>query len=321
MKKPDWKSTARRMRRCLPLLALVLVGSLTVGGCKQQPLVSTPLAIPAFGADTLQRLQHTHLVNSDDVLAQKQLLANGEAGPYTTLNPYQPTTPMSFLHCAADPNCRYALLGTGLPKLQFPARPLVYDWWQHRTTDPATAEVCGVKFSDDTRTDYELKTFPNLDALNAAPGFILTHYQACGACSSLQDLAVYGALDLTVMGKTCSKRWSLADKKSCMQDIGFTEACAEAWAYNAQNTAQSCALVCLRTYGLLALLQGTENVPTNDADGNLNACLQCDEMMSGPGFQYSAGRIRRNSGIISEIERPGDQVYDVPHDYFPPDGE
>jgi hypothetical protein len=39
-------------------------------------------------------------------------------------------------------------------------------------------------------------------------------------------------------------------------------------------------------------------------------------MLSGPGFQYSAGRIRRNSGILSEIERPDEQVYPVNHDYF-----
>ena len=67
------------------------------------------------------------------------------------------------------------------------------------------------------------------------------------------------------------------------------------------------------------LLQGTESVPPSDAQGNLNACLECDEIMSGPGFQYSAGRTRRDSGIISEIDRPRDQVYEVPHDYFPAD--
>ena len=40
------------------------------------------------------------------------------------------------------------------------------------------------------------------------------------------------------------------------------------------------------------------------------------EMMAGPGFQYAAGRTRRNSGIESEIERPDEQVYEVRHDYF-----
>ena len=157
-------------------------------------------------------------------------------------------------------------------------------------------------------------SFPPI--LQAEPGFILTHDQACGACSSLQDLAVYGELDLTVMAKTCSKRWSLADKKACMQQIGLTDACAESWAYNAQQTAQSCALVCVNTYGLLPLLKGEENVQPVDENGELNACLLCDEMMSGPGFQFSAGRIRRNSGIISEIDRPDDQVYSVDHQYF-----
>ena len=101
-----------------------------------------------------------------------------------------------------------------------------------------------------------------------------------------------------------------------ISQIGFTEACAETWAYNAGKTAQACALTCIRTYGLLNVIRGTESVPTTDANGNLNACLQCDETMAGPGFQYAAGRTRRDSGIISEIARPDEQVYSVPHDYF-----
>ena len=305
---PDWHR-----------LLLAVFVTLVLAGCKQQPLVHTPLATPAFDTATLQRLHQTHLLNGDEVLAQKGLLADGSAGSYYTINPYQPATPLPFLRCAQDPNCNYSLLGTGFPKQAFPARPMVYQWWTGRATDPATAQVCGVKFTDASRTDYVLTTFPNLDALYATPGYILTHYQACGACSSLQDLSVYGELDLTVMGKTCSKRWSLADKKACMEQIGFTEPCAEAWAYNAQHTASSCLAVCVRTYGLMNLLQGTESVPPSDAQGNLNACLECDEIMSGPGFQYSAGRTRRDSGIISEIDRPSDQVYEVPHDYFPAD--
>ena len=46
--------------------------------------------------------------------------------------------------------------------------------------------------------------------------------------------------------------------RSALQQIGFTEPCAETWAYNAQKTAQSCPLVCIRTYGLLPLLKGEE---------------------------------------------------------------
>lgn len=297
------------MRYLLILLALSLTA------CKQ-PLERTLLPEPAFSPSTLSRLQQARLVNGDQVLADKQLQAAEGNGFWITRNPYMPATRMTLARCSRDDHCRYALLATGLPRPQFPAAPMVKDWWQNRVLEAGSAPVCGVQFLDDAKRDYRLQTFANLAALQAEPGFVLTHFQPCGACSSLQDLAVYGELDLTVMAKTCAKRFGLRDKKACMQQIGFTESCAEAWAYNAQHTAQSCALVCANAYGLLALLKGEENLPPVDENGHLNACLLCDEMMSGPGFQYAAGRIRRNSGIYSEIDRPEDQIYAVPHDYF-----
>ncbi|NPU93988.1 MAG: hypothetical protein HPY82_18930 [Gammaproteobacteria bacterium] len=296
----------------LGLMLCGLLVLLALAGCKQA-LERTPLATPAFDAETLEHLRQTHPLNIGQILAQKTLQA--PSGAMVLQNPYVPVTPLSLLACGQDANCSYSLLRTGLPRLSFPAQPQVYDWWRQRNGEPDQAQVCGVQFADTAGEDYRLATFPNRDEL-VASGFELTHFQACGACSTLQDLAVYGELDLTVMAKVCSKRWSLAEKKSCMQAIGFSEACAESWAYNAMKTAQSCALVCIREYGLMALLTGTENVPPVNEQGELNACLLCDEMMSGPGFQYSAGRTRRNSGIISEIDRPDEEVYEVLHRYF-----
>ncbi len=292
--------------------ALLLLPLLLLTGCKQA-LETTPLPNPAFDADTVARLQQTLPLNAGQILQQKGLQAT--TGNWLSQNPYLPDTPLPLRTCAHDASCLFSLLGTGLPRAHFPAQPQVYDWWHQRTLDPAQAQVCGVQFSDDTRTTYRLQTFANRDELESL-GFVLTHYQACGTCSTLQDLAVYGALDLTVMAKVCSKRLTLAEKKSCMQQIGFTEPCAETWAYNAQKTAQSCPLVCIRTYGLLPLLKGEESVPPVNDQGELNACLLCDERMSGPGFQYAAGRTRRNSGIISEIDRPDAEVYEVEHAYF-----
>ena len=292
-----------------------LVVALLLAACNQ-PLEHKLLPQPAFSDDLLDQLYAAQLVNVDEVLAEKQLLQPADVGGWITRNPYAPATSLSLAQCGKDANCRYALLATGLPRLQFPAAPPVYQWWQQRILEVDNAPVCGLQFLDDARREYRLQTFTNLAALQAEPGYVLTHFQPCGACSSLQDLAIYGELDLTVMAKTCAKRLTLEAKKVCMQDIGFTEPCAETWAYNAQHTAQSCALVCANSYGLMALIKGEETLPPTDADGNLNACLLCDEMMSGPGFQYAAGRIRRNSGIYSEIDRPEDQIYSVPHNYF-----
>lgn len=301
--------------RLLRFVALgLMAAALALSGC-QKPLQRVPLATPAFDAATLQKLQSAVLENPEALLAARGLQADPGATWHTD-NPYQPTTPLGEAECLQSANCMYARQHYPSQPAAFPAQPSVYDWWSTRQTDPSSAQVCGARFTDAARTRYELQTFNSLIELQATPGVYLTHYHACGTCSTLQDLAVYGSLDLTVMGKTCSKRLTPAAKKACMQEIGFTEACAETWAYNAGKTAQACALTCVRTYGLLNVIRGTESVPTTDANGNLNACLQCDETMAGPGFQYAAGRTRRDSGIISEIARPDEQVYSVPHDYF-----
>lgn len=303
------------------LTAFLLVAALAA--CKQ-PLERVPLEQPAFDAGTLTHLKQTRPDNmasllADKGLADKGLSDKGLGGGNTslkTVNPYMPAMPMTLEACQQDLNCSYALARFWMPTPTFPAQSMVYDWWVNRALAPEQAAVCGVRFNDESKIGYSLKTFANLDALQAESGYQLTHYHACGACSTLQDLAIYGELDLTRMAKTCSKRTTFADKLACMEAIGFTQACAESWAYNAVKTGQSCALICVAEYGLVPLLTGTENKPPVDDNGELNACLMCDERMAGPGFQFAAGRTRRNSGIVSEIDRPDEQIYSVPHHYF-----
>ncbi len=306
-----------RFGMCLRLrpglrFGLGLVAVLLMSGCKQ-PLERIPLENPAFDTQTLEQLRAATPTNVDEVLAEKNLWLGGER---LIRDPYQPGMSMTTADCQQDLNCGYALSRYWMSPPRFPARAEVHDWWVNRSTQADTAAVCGVRFEDQAQTRYSLKSFDNQAALDAAPGYHLTHYQACGACSTLQDLAVYGELDLTRMAKICSKRGTFAEKLQCMQDIGFTPACAESWAYNAVKTGQSCALICVGVYGLVPLITGTENKPPVNENGELNACLMCDERMAGPGFQFSAGRTRRNSGIISEIERPDEEVYSVSHAYF-----
>lgn len=141
---------------------------------------------------------------------------------------------------------------------------------------------------------------------------------------------------------------NLGKVKACIeQSTGMTPACAESWAYNATHTAQNCMGVCLQTYGagksegldLLARAKGAyqllvqekfqscpPQVPSsqpairqaleqagcpleNENTGKLNACLWCDERISGPGFKYQAARTRRNSGLHSEIPRDNDPLF------------
>lgn len=270
---------------------------------------------PVFNTQEAERLNSAQLVNEQEIIEGILLTKDGTTSTnFNLANPYSPAKGLTTEECNNSENCTYSQDTLNANSSEFPARSSVYDWWTIKDTLPETAQVCGVKFLDaDT---YRLDTFDDIDTLRAADGYALTHYLACGACSTLQDLAVYGTLDLTVMAKACTKKGSMDAKKACMQEIGFSESCSEVWSYNGRNTAEVCPIECIKTYGLFRLVLGIENAPEVDENGELNQCLMCDEMMSGPGFQYGSGRTRRNSGISSEILRPEDQVYNVVHDYF-----
>ena len=66
-----------------------------------------------------------------------------------------------------------------------------------------------------------------------------------------------------------------------MEKIGFSKVCAELWAYNSQNTKK--------------------------------ACIGCDELRSVSAYKYGSDRTRRNSGIISGIQRRAGEVDVVDH--------
>jgi hypothetical protein len=180
---------------------------------------------------------------------------------------------------------------------------------QARTSAPAPpGAVCGVRFEADA-VHYHLATFPDAAAARAE-GFATTHTGACGTCSTMQDLAVYLARpDLTAPVRRCGLLLSGKKNLSCLEALGFSPACARTWYFNEVNTRRECLTTCVWAWA-----SGTAS---NDSDGRLNACLQCDEDRSGPVFKVTAGRTRRNSGIRSSISRPDEQIADVVHDYIP----
>ena len=184
--------------------------------------------------------------------------------------------------------------------------------------DPASrVEVCALRFADQDRVAYQLRGFQSPQAA-AAEGFTVTHQGRCGSCSTLHDLAVYlSTADLTTPARQCARRFGMPGKKRCFENaIGFSPACAESWAYNARQTREECLGTCARDYGFLSLLFGKYPGANVDASGRLRPCLQCDEDNSGPGFKYSAGRTRRNSGIESAIPRPETELYPVDHSAY-----
>ena len=177
--------------------------------------------------------------------------------------------------------------------------------------------VCALRFEDADQIDYELITFETPAAAVEA-GFTITHHGSCGTCSTLRDLAVYLATpDLTTPARQCARRFGLVRKKQCfVEELGFTSYCAESWAYNAQHTKKTCKGTCIADYGFFNLLFHRYPGENIDASGALRPCLKCDEEKSGPGFKYSAGRTRRNSGITSAIQRPEAEILQVDHSAY-----
>jgi hypothetical protein len=130
-------------------------------------------------------------------------------------------------------------------------------------------------------------------------------------CSTLQDLAVYlGTPNLGDPVRECALIGFGGDPEgtlACILDLGFTEPCAQIWAFNSANTRRACLEPCLAAL----------DEPGQSPDGSLNACLACDEEQSGPVFKAVAGRTRRNSGIPSAICRDPGEVARIRHDEYP----
>jgi len=181
----------------------------------------------------------------------------------------------------------------------------------YRSDEPLMVQpgaVCGVLLDPADSMAYRLQTFDSEDdALDA--GARITHEGNCGACSPLSNLAVYvGNDDLTGPARRCAARSFLVSEEesiACIQEIGFDQACAQMWYFNAINTRRACIGECAFAY----------NATYHNEDGSLNACIQCDEDESGPVFAAYAGRTRRSSGLPASLARPCSQVAQVVHDY------
>lgn len=176
--------------------------------------------------------------------------------------------------------------------------------------DPA-GTVCAVLAEGDAGQvprPYALVTYPTEDAAHDA-GAAVTHFGHCGVCSTLANLAVYMQQnDLTAPVRACGLATSTDGGNpdvTCLEQLGFDLPCAQAWAFDTENTRSVCLGVCLANV----------SAPYNVDGGALNPCLQCDEDQSGPVFQAVAGRTRRNSGLPNAICRPCSQVQPLVHDY------
>jgi hypothetical protein len=169
---------------------------------------------------------------------------------------------------------------------------------------PPADGVCAVVRVEDQR--YRLESFASMEAATRA-GAMPTHGGACGVCSTLADLAVYMRYpDLTAPVRQCGLDSADQDEDvACLRRLGFTEPCAQIWAFNTAHTRDHCLLECLSAL----------NAPYHREDGSLNDCLVCDEVQSGPVFKALAGRTRRNTGIASAMCRSCEEVLPIVHVY------
>lgn len=230
--------------------------------------------------------------------------------------------------------------------------------------------------SDSGQLEYSLETLPKGWKVNDTdPELYITHLGPCSGCSDLQSLAVY--LDTkdflqdesqdcaqstffrqVLLGWWPQSTWITNKGRDCFQNIGaygFKGMCRDTWFWNAFQTSQSCAQVCL------GYLNQPANQPVkleecrflefgckakraldkdfcatcqNRINGEpvcsehqfeegpfrLNPCIQCDECASGPMFMKLAGRTRRNTGIASSILRPGEKGISIASYGFDVDG-
>lgn len=188
-----------------------------------------------------------------------------------------------------------------------PAEVTVNPYDTPEAHQPVPGTVCGL-FLDDTITNgYRLETFASDTAASAAGAFI-THWDACGVCSTLVNLVVYMRNpDLTDPVRQCGiNNLGNKDKNiACLQGLGFDLPCAQIWYYNTQHTQSKCFTTCMAAV----------NDPYHNPDGTLNDCLLCDEENSGAVFKSVAGRNRRNTGLPSSMCRPCAEVQPVFHNY------
>ena len=190
-----------------------------------------------------------------------------------------------------------------------PSTPLTDDPYQMSDSVDSSLSSSTVCALLKTQIDhYQTQTFMHPQQANEVNA-VITHAGKCGLCSSLQDLSVYSRYpDLTQSVRECGLAGLRENEEvqvRCLQDLGFTAACASIWSYNITHTRTQCLSECL------ALLNASHHQET----GELNACIQCDEDLSGPVFKALAGRTRRNSGLPTALCRPCNTVFQVDHQY------
>jgi hypothetical protein len=223
-----------------------------------------------------------------------------------------------------QPSCRCGGISFSPPSYDGAFTEALVTSWEHVEPYPELAEdpyvslppadeppetVCAVLRGEllaNGRRAYTLATYDD-EASAREAGAIPTHFDRCGVCSTLENLAVYiREEDLTEPVRACGlSSKSEEEHVSCLRALGFDRPCAQIWYWNTLHTKNACLGPCIATLG----------APYHDESGALNECLACDERESGAVFKAVAGRTRRNSGLPNAMCRPCSEVRALVHAY------
>jgi hypothetical protein len=172
-------------------------------------------------------------------------------------------------------------------------------------------------------TEYTLHTYSTLQEASHDRAYV-THVGGCGVCSTTKDLAMYmeNTISMEDVVINCVMQNynitsgipihpdNITDMVGCMMALGSTSSCAQIWIYNGLDAFFTCGYLCVPLY--LNDSDGQEQAP-NDEDCKLNACLECDHVLSLPIFKKFAGRRRGLSGILSGTVRNCTEVASIEH--------
>lgn len=143
---------------------------------------------------------------------------------------------------------------------------------------------------------YRLRTVPSLESATAGRQYI-THTGACGACSSLQDLALMIEYpNIPYKAQQCFFRSTalkfIDEAITCYEEIGFTPACSTTLAYHQRRIVE-------KNCGYQCAAWGYDGGKPSCED--LSGCETCvDQLGISSRLELVAGRTFANSGYPSQ---------------------
>ncbi|KAG7344804.1 hypothetical protein IV203_032335 [Nitzschia inconspicua] len=197
-----------------------------------------------------------------------------------------------------------------------------------QTSPPQTftgqqGEVCGLLYDppnegQECSQTYSMKTYKHINKARQ-DGAVVTHAGACGVCSTTQDLAAFMinpnpeqkvvqcVLSVLSNPSVIPTPEQLFAMLSCyMRETGFSQPCSLLWLFNGFATFQLCYQQCANAIT-------PPLPPPNDAQCQLNECLQCDTELILPTYAKFSGRRRGQSGILTATVRSCSELANIEH--------